>query len=151
MRLLRQKDEGRRMNNKSGQQINSSFIPHPSSSGFTLIEIIVSMAILGISLVMVMQLFSAGLKSAKASCDYTRAIVHAKDKMAELSETLTNDSGEFEDGFRFETEIEDHKQLEESNYNLKKLKVKILWPESFKTQKSINMVSLKMVSGEEEL
>jgi hypothetical protein len=99
---------------------------------------------------MVMQLFSMGLKSAKASCDYTIAIVHAKDKMEELSQTLVNDSGEFEDGFKWETMIEDYKELEENIYNLKKIKVKITWPEVYEKQKSINMVSLKTVSDQEK-
>ena len=119
--------------------------------GFTLIEVIVAMAILGISLVLIMQLFSAGLKSAKASCDYTIAIVHAKDKMEELSQTLANDSGTFEDGFKWETEMQDYKQIGESDYKLNKLIVKILWPDALKQQKSIEMVSLKMLTGEEKL
>jgi len=119
--------------------------------GFTLIEVIVAMAILGISLVLIMQLFSAGLKSAKASCDYTIAIVHAKDKMEELSQTLANDSGTFEDGFKWETEIQDYKAIDDSAYKLNKLTVKILWPDALKQEKSIEMVSLKMLTGEEEL
>jgi len=119
--------------------------------GFTLIEVIVAMAILGISLVMVMQLFSMGLKSAKASCDYTIAIVHAKDKMEELSQTLVNESGEFEDGFKWETMVEDYKELEEKVYNLKKLIVKITWPETPGRLKTIDMVSLKMISDQEKL
>lgn len=119
--------------------------------GFTLIEVIVAMAILGISLVLIMQLFSAGLKSAKASCDYTIAIVHAKDKMEELSQTLANDSGTFEDGFKWETEIQDYKQIDESDYKLNKLIVKILWPDALKQQKSLEIVSLKMLTGEEKL
>ncbi|MEW6601425.1 MAG: type II secretion system protein [Nitrospirota bacterium] len=119
--------------------------------GFTLIEVIVAMAVLGISLVMIMQLFSAGLKSAKASCDYTIAIVHAKDKMEELSSTLDNDSGTFEDGFKWETQVQDYRQIDESEYKLQKLVVKIIWPETLKQQKSIEMVSLKMLTGEEKL
>ena len=119
--------------------------------GFTLIEVIVAMAILGISLVLIMQLFSAGLKSAKASCDYTIAIVHAKDKMEELSQTLANDSGTFEDGFKWETEIQDYKAIDDSAYKLNKLTVKILWPDALKQEKSIEMVSLKMLTGEEKL
>jgi len=121
------------------------------AEGFTLIEVTVAMAILGISLVLIMQLFSAGLKSAKASCDYTIAIVHAKDKMEELSQTVENDSGTFEDGFKWEMEVEDYKQIDESDYKLKKLIVKILWPDALKQQKSISMVSLKMSTGEEKL
>lgn len=116
--------------------------------GFTLLEVIVAMAVLGISLVMVMQLFSAGLKAARASCDYTVAIIHAKDKMEELSETLTNDSGEFDDGFKWELYAEDYKELEETDYKLMKLKVKITWPGIMRNERAIEFVSLKMAPGE---
>jgi general secretion pathway protein I len=116
--------------------------------GFTLLEVIVAMAILGISLVLVMQLFSAGLKAARASCDYTIAIVHAKDKMEELSETLTNDSGEFDDGFKWESNVEAYKELEGVEFNLMKLKVNIIWPGVLKKEKSIEMVSLKLSADE---
>ncbi len=122
-----------------------------NKEGFTLIEVIVAMAILGISLVMVMQLFSMGLKSAKASCDYTIAVVHAKDKLEELSQTLVNDSGEFEDGFQWETTVEDYKELEENIYKLKKIIVKITWPQTSEKPKSLDMVSVKMVSDQEKL
>ena len=141
------------MNKAEGgrQKAEGKFIPHPSSFGFTLLEVIVSMAILGISLVLVMQLFSAGLKSAKASCDYTIAIVHAKDKMEELSGSLVSDSGQFQDGFKWETEIQDYKETEDSSYKIKKLRVNIFWPEALKVQKSISLVSLKLEQGEEKL
>ena len=120
-------------------------------AGFTLIEVVVSIAILGICIAMVMQLFASGLRAARSSCDYTRAVVHAKDKMEELSITLDNDSGEFEDGFSWESEIQDYKELEEVSHKLMKLKVKIIWPDVFKKRKSMELVSLKMVSGEDAL
>src|SRR4030067_2710537 len=101
------------------------------NSGFTLIEVIVAIAILAISLVMIMQLFSGGLRASRASCDYTRAIVHAKDKMEELSFEPVSGSGEFEDGFKWESEISpaevSKEELDEVDVNLLKLKVKILW------------------------
>jgi general secretion pathway protein I len=121
------------------------------NEGFTLFEVIVAVAILGISLVMVMQLFSAGLRSARTSCDYTRAIVHAKDKMEELSATLVNDSGEFDDGFRWESEVHDYKEPEETDYHLLKLVVKIHWPDALQRQKAYELVSLKVAASEEEL
>jgi general secretion pathway protein I len=119
--------------------------------GFTLLEVIVAMAVLGISLVLVMQLFSAGLKAARASCDYTIAIVHAKDKMEELSETLVNESGEFDDGFKWESNVQDYKELEGAGYKLKEIKVKIIWPDILKKEKSIEFVSLKTVADEGRL
>ena len=79
------------------------------SQGFTLIETLVAVAVLAISLVVVLQLFSGGLKSGKLSDEYTRGIFYAREKVEEL---LLSDKfeegaseGEFEDGYRWEVEI----------------------------------------------
>jgi general secretion pathway protein I len=121
-------------------------------AGFTLIEVIVAIAILAISLVMVMQLFSGGLRASRASCDYTRAIVHAKDKMEELSVEPVQDSGDFEDGFRWESEIQPleelNKKLEDTDVNMLKIKIKISWFNLARQQKSVELVSLKTIEKE---
>ncbi len=121
-------------------------------AGFTLIEVIVAIAVLAISLTMVMQLFSGGLRASRASCDYTRAIVHAKDKMEELSIEPVSGSGEFEDGFTWESEVspvEETKETpDESGLNLLKVKVKVLWSNVANQQKSVELVSLKAVEKE---
>ncbi len=122
-----------------------------SQTGFTLIEVVVALIIVSISLVMVLRLFSSGLKSSRTTCDYTRAVVHAKDKMEELSIDPVQGGGEFEDDFEWRTEIETHKELEESTVNLLKLKVIITWPKAGQGQRSIELVSLKAVSDEEDL
>ncbi len=76
--------------------------------GFTLIEVLVAMSILAISLVVIMQLFSGGLKSSVVSDKYTRAIFYARERMDEirLAEDLTEGviQGEYEDGFRWRAE-----------------------------------------------
>ncbi len=123
--------------------------------GFTLIEVITTLAVVSISLVMVMQLFSSGLKSSRTTCNYTRAVVHAKDKMEELFQNPEPESGEFDDGFQWETEVqpyEDHEViLEDTDYNILELKVKISWSNSKDSGKSFELISLKTVSeGEDE-
>lgn len=81
-----------------------------SPRGFTLIEVLVAVMILAISLVVIMQLFSGGLKSNKISSDYLHGIFHAMEKMEELllaGELLPGTySGEFGDGYRWQAEIE---------------------------------------------
>jgi general secretion pathway protein I len=76
--------------------------------GFTLIETLVAMSILAISLVVILQLFSGGLKSSKLSDEYTRGIFHAREKMDEilLAKELTEGviDGKFDDGFRWRAE-----------------------------------------------
>lgn len=80
-----------------------------ADKGFTLIETLVAISILAISLVVILQLFSGGLKSGKLSDEYTCAIFHAREKMDEilLAEEITQGvvEGEFEDGFKWKTEI----------------------------------------------
>ncbi|MCK5140544.1 MAG: type II secretion system protein [Thermodesulfovibrionia bacterium] len=145
------------MNNKKVRCFKSHNVQYAHctsrSGGFTLIEVIVAITILSISLVMVMQLFSGGLRASRASCDYTRAVVHAKDKMEELSVEPVQDSGEFEDGFTWESDVQPYeelnKELEESDYNMLIIKVKVSWSNRAHKQKSVELVSLKAVEKEE--
>ncbi|MBI5236994.1 MAG: prepilin-type N-terminal cleavage/methylation domain-containing protein [Deltaproteobacteria bacterium] len=91
-------------------------MPGNAQSGFTLLEVMAALAILGIGIVMVIQLFSGGLGLAKASDDYTRKVLVAKEKMADtlLTEKLKEGvtKGVTEDGFSWAVEI--------SQYDLKK-------------------------------
>jgi prepilin-type N-terminal cleavage/methylation domain-containing protein len=118
--------------------------------GFTLIEVIVSVAILSICLVMVIRLFSGGLRASRTSCDYTRAVVHAKDKMEELSDDPVQDSGEFDDGFRWESEMSPYLTLEDATHNLWNIKVKITWTNAINREKSIELVSLRILSSDDD-
>jgi len=127
------------------------FCNDSNDSGFTLIEVIVAMVILGISLVMIMQLFSGGLKASRASCDYTRAVLHAKDKMEELSAFPVQNSGDFQDGYQWESMVETYKEIEDVTLKLLKLRVKVYWGSSFERKRAIELVSLKMVEEEEDL
>ena len=85
--------------------------------GLTLVEVLVALSLLAICLVVILQLFSEGLKSGKLSDDYTRGIFHAKEKMEELllsnvvEEGITE--GEFGDGFRWKADIVRLEQREE--------------------------------------
>ena len=119
------------------------------NSGFTLIEVIVAIAIVSISFVMIMQLFSGGLRASRTSCDYTRAVVHAKNVMEELSFNPIPDGGQFEDGYTWQAELEPYEEPEDSNFKLMKLKVIISWGDALRRPKSIKMDSLKTMSIDE--
>jgi general secretion pathway protein I len=84
--------------------------PIASQKGFSLIETLVAVMILSISLVVVMQLFSGGLKSNKISNDYMYGIFHAREKMEELlltEELLPGSfSGDFGDGYQWQAAID---------------------------------------------
>jgi general secretion pathway protein I len=107
--------------------------------GFTLVEIVVAMAVLGISLVLVIELFSGGLRLGRASEEYTLAGQFAKQKMEELS--LAGEveegieEGEFEGtAYRWEVEVKRIELLPatlETDYkppiDLFQVEVRIVW------------------------
>jgi hypothetical protein len=100
---------------------------------------------------MVMQLFSASLKASRATGDYTRAIIYAKNIMEELSGSPEQESGEFEDGFLWETEVMPYEDSEGMIDNLLQIKVKVSWADVLNRDKSIELVSLKAILDEEAL
>ncbi len=53
-------------------------------NGFSLLEILVAVMVLATALVVILQLFSGGLRSGRLSDQYTRALFHARSKMEEL-------------------------------------------------------------------
>lgn len=55
----------------------------PGQGGFTLFEVIVSVFIMGTALVVLMGLFSGGLRLAKKSGDMTEVVLFAREKMTE--------------------------------------------------------------------
>lgn len=83
---------------------------YKSASGFTLLEVMVAVAIMGLALVVILQLFSIGLKTAYIDGQYSYAIFLAKAKMGELliDKDLEegSDSGTFENGYDWAYTIE---------------------------------------------
>ena len=130
------------------------------AKGFTLIEVIVSLAIMGVSIVTILQLFSGGLRSIKVSDDYLRAAILAQNKMNELESKFNifiNQEGVFEqdDNYHWALSVENydlaglHPQFE----NLKdentgksifvdKVKLKVFW-NSEHGQREMELVTLK--------
>jgi general secretion pathway protein I len=77
--------------------------------GFTLIETLVAMMVLAISLTVIFQLFSGGLRSARVADDHTRAVFFAREKMEEilLQPALLPGvyTGRFNDRYRWRAEL----------------------------------------------
>lgn len=57
------------------------------SGGFSLLEVLIALAILGVSVVSVFQLFSITLRSTKKAEDYTRALLYAQSLLDEAFST----------------------------------------------------------------
>ena len=66
-------------------------------AGFTLLEILVALALLGVAIVTVLQLFSADIRAIAASEDYVSAVMRAEAKMREVL-----DDDKLEEGTRSE-------------------------------------------------
>lgn len=123
-----------------------------SHSGFTLIETLVAMSILAISLVVILQLFSGGLKSSRLSDEYTRGIFHARERMDEilLARELTEGviSGQFDDGFKWRAEARhlDIPEVKEVKLPLRafSINVDVMW-DSGGQQKHFTVSAIKLV------
>ena len=86
--------------------------------GFTLVETLTAMMILAISLTVILQIFSGGLRASRVSNDYTRAVFHAREKMEELLllDRMRDEElqGRFSDGYRWTARIVRMKTQESS-------------------------------------
>jgi general secretion pathway protein I len=109
-------------------------------------ETLVAMMLLAISLVVILQLFSGGLKSGKMADDYTRAVFHAREKMEEhlLIEVFEEGTfeGTFDDIYRWQVDIkfvepedEDEDEKENLLVDLVYLDVSVFWPVGGKEKK----------------
>jgi general secretion pathway protein I len=121
-----------------------------TTSGFALIEILVAVSVLAISLVVILQLFSGGLKSRKFSEQYARGVFHAREKMAEilldpgLSEGETE--GQFEDEYQWQaviTRVVSDEDEEKLPVNLLNVELRITWRDGEK-EKSFSIDTLKV-------
>lgn len=128
------------------------------SGGFTVLEVIVAIAILGLGLVVIMELFSGALRLGRVSKDYTDAYIYASEKMDEImvDPKEGSDSGRFNDSYRWESEvtvIEDKEKekgikTKESQWQTYKVKVKVLFP-GFGGEKKVELVTIKNISLKE--
>lgn len=68
-----------------------------TKQGFTLLEVLVALAILAMAVTLVLQLFSTNLRSIIASEDYVRAAVAADARMREISQADDLEQGSWEE------------------------------------------------------
>ena len=144
---------------KEGKKGSIAYAPRLSASndGFTLIEILVAISILAISLVVILQLFSGGLKSSRLSGEYTRGIFHAREKMGEvlLSKEVSagETEGEFSDSFRWKCQIELIEGVEEDEeklpFNMFNIKVDIIWDVGGK-EKRFQVSTMKVIEKKKD-
>ena len=132
--------------------------------GFTLLEILLAISILGVAVTVIMQQFSAGMKIARMSQSYTTATIYAKQKLEELQveEEMREgeESGDFEDGYQYRVSItpyEDYIEDDEDSelFDLLPLEMyhleAVVWWKEGEKEKSVALSTLKTVKKQEGL
>lgn len=130
-----------------------------SLTGFTLIEVMVTLAILGIALTVIIELFSAGLRLARKSEDYSRAVFYGQQLLEELclqdDISEKEEAGEFEGGYTWKYQMKTVSVLidadDDRDFSVKIYNVKVVvsWP-SGEIEKNIDFETLKTVIETEE-
>jgi general secretion pathway protein I len=128
--------------------------------GFTLIEVIVALAILGIGLTVIIELFSGGLRLARISEEYSKGVNYARSKMEEvmIQPALEEgtEEGEFDDTYRWAVGIEKVNLLPQRTdiefnppVELFLIKINVQWKSGSKTR-STSVESYKTLRIEED-
>ena len=124
--------------------------PLSSRNGFTLLEILVALAILATAVTIMFQLFSASLRNIAVSEDVVPASLKAEAKMREVlsKEELVVDSWEeqTDDGYRFVVNITDTLQQKTDSLPMQLLQVDvaITWTKNSK-ERSLRLKTYKTV------
>ncbi len=120
------------------------------TSGFTLLEVLVALALLGIAITAILQLFSADLRSISASEEYVAGSLEAQSKMREVLDgtdfTEKSWSGITDNGYRFEASVSDTltERVENLPVKLVVVEVKLYWTQRTH-EKSITLKTTKMI------
>ena len=125
--------------------------PRPTTQkGFTLLEVMVAITILGIGFVVIFQLFSIGLNSVERSLNYTKASIYAKEKLneefviPEPQEGIKEGSSGKDNEFSWNVTTSRYASAfsSEPPFNIYQLTVDVTWQEGLK-QKNIHLETLK--------
>jgi general secretion pathway protein I len=141
---------------------DQGFTPHltgcgkrsSTTLGFTLIETVIALAILGIALTVILELFSGGLRLARTSEEYTKAMNFARMKLEEIISQQKieegTDEGEYDDTYRWQVSTKKINLLpveKDSDFKppveLFQVKVDILWKSGSK-ERSATIESYKV-------
>lgn len=123
---------------------------HSRKGGFTLLEVLVAIALLGIAITVVLQLFSANLRAIAASEDYVSAIIKAESKMRDvlddkdISEKSWSETTD--DGYRIDVLIYDAMKDRTENLQVRLLEVNLIihWIKDTK-ERSLTLKAMKVI------
>ncbi len=120
-------------------------------AGFTLLEVLVALSILGIALTVILQVFSADLRNIKKAADYDEAAAKAAVRLRSIVEYEVPDkpaswTENTQDGYTMTVSVDDYLQDRTENLRVKMLQIEltIQWPDG-KKSKSLTLRTLKTV------
>lgn len=122
----------------------------PGEEGFTLLEVLVALAILGMAVTVIFQLFAADLRAVRASEDYVAASIRAQARMREITndETLTEKawSETTNEGYRVDVVVAPAlpERTKDLQVQLLDVMLTIYWVKDSRT-KVMTMRTLKMI------
>ncbi len=130
------------------------------AKGFTLIEVVVAMAILGVGLTVLIELFSGSLRLARFSGEYTKAANYARIKMEEIKMRPTlnegREEGEFDGIYRWQVDAKRMDLLParietdfKPPFELYQVKIHVFW-KSGKGERSTALETYRTIRLEEQ-
>lgn len=138
-------------NYRKSSILNFKFLILNSRKGFTLLEVIIALALLGIAVTVVLQLFSSNMRSISASEDYVYAASKAEARMREVldDENLTEKSWSeiTDDGYRIDVSITNalKERTENLSVNILEIDLTLHWSKGIK-ERSIALKTMKVVN-----
>jgi len=129
------------------------------NKGFTLIEVSIAVAILGVGLTVLIELFSGGLRLGRASEEYTKAVNYARSKMEEIAVKPIikegSEEGEFDETYRWQVDVKKVEILPVENKpdfkppaQFFQVQINIIWKSGSK-EKSTRIESYRTIKPEE--
>lgn len=130
------------------------------ATGFTLIEVVVAMAILAVAITAIIELFSGSLRLVRTSGEYTKAVNYARVKMEEMTVKPTMkegmETGEFDGAYRWQVDVKRVDILPariETDFRppaeLFQVKVQVLWNSGTKERSTV-LETYRTIKSEEE-
>jgi prepilin-type N-terminal cleavage/methylation domain-containing protein len=120
-------------------------------AGFTLLEILVSLALLGIAITVILQLFSSNLRALSISENYVSAAIRAEARMREILEDTNLQEKAWsevtDEGYRFDAAVTETLKERTENLQVRMLEISLTvqWSEGSK-MKYLTMKTLKVVN-----
>jgi len=125
----------------------------PRQSGFSLLEVLVAFAILSMSLGVLYQAFSNSLRNVGTSGDYTRAMIIAEARlaevMAEVPLNVGSDQGEVDNRYQWKTMVQRYDYTGEnivSEFIPYQVEVVVSWQDG-KTTRQYDLTTLRLSQG----